>query len=86
MFKIGDEVMDRAGKYYTVMGVGFGSYELMTEDGQMRNGMLNEWLAKYNPASAENLADIAASITRIEGLVDQIKNSQTQIFERARRK
>jgi len=87
MFKIGDEVMDRDGKQYMVMGVGLlGAYEIRDADGNMQAGVLEVFLAKYDPSLAEKLVVIADCITRMEVLVNDVKNQQTSIFEIARRK
>ena len=86
MFKIGDEVMDKDGNPYVVMGVGFGTYELRTPDGNMTSGMLEVWLAKYDPLLASALVKIAEHIARIGVSLNEIQNMRTQLFERARRK
>jgi len=86
MFKIGDEVMDKDGNPYVVMGVGFGTYELRTPDGNMTSGMLEIWLAKYDPPIGAALVKIAEGIAKIESSLNEIKNAQTNLFEKARRK
>jgi hypothetical protein len=86
MFKIGDEVMDKDGNPYVIMGVGFGTYELRTPEGNMINGILEVWLAKYDPLIGPALVKMAEGIVYIEGMLNEIKNLRANMFEKARRK
>ena len=78
MFKIGDEVMDKDGNPYVVMGVGFGTYELRTPDGNMTSGMLEVWLAKYDPLLASALVKIA------EHIAPEVSYLRPIVFEKVR--
>ncbi len=86
MFKLGDEVMDRDGKLYTVMGVGFATYELLDLGGNMQAGVLEQGLAKYDQMFGEALSRISEKVTLVEGLLNEMKNAQTDLFETVRKK
>jgi hypothetical protein len=86
MFSIGDEVMDKDGNPYVIMGVGFGTYELRTPEGNMINGILEVWLAKYDPLIGAALVKMAEGVACIETTLNEIKRMQTDLFEKARRK
>ncbi len=86
MFKIGDEVMDKDGRLYTVMGVGFATYELLDSNGNMHAGVLEQSLAKADHPVAEALARITEKVTFVEGLLNEMKNAQADLFEMVRKK
>jgi len=84
MFKIGDEVMDKDGSPYVVMGVGFGTYELRNADGCMQSEILEVCLAKYDPLIGAALVKMTEGTVYIEAKLNEIKNLQSTLFEKAR--
>jgi len=83
MFKIGDEVMDKDGRQYTVLGIGAHTYEIRDENGI--TGLGDEYhLAKYDPVLGPSLIKIAEGITRVEGLLLEVRTLQINLFEKAR--
>ena len=86
LFKVGDEVMDKDGNPYVVMGVGFGTYELRNAAGNMQAGILEVWLAKYDPLIGPALVKMAEGTAHIEAKLNEVKTLHSDLFEKARRK
>lgn len=86
MFKIGDEVMDKDGRQYTVMGVGFSSYEVLDSNGNMQAGLSHEWLAPYDPLLSGALLLIAEKVALVAELMNTIENQRAILFEKARKR
>lgn len=85
MFKIGEEVMDKAGNQYTILGFKDSFYDVRNEgDGTYRQ--IEEIdLARYSPLLAPILTKITEEVSHIETMIQGIKATQADIFERARR-